>query len=114
MLQPIQPANIRLFHITALHNMPAIVAAGCLLVKTQLTAQGGGYTNIAHATIQARRATKAVRLGAGGLLHDYVPFYFAPRSPMLRSIEGGNVAGFTGGQASVVTLETTVVRAIAN
>lgn len=35
---------------------------------------------------------------------DYVPFYFAPRSPMLYSIKLGNVTGYTGGQASIVHL----------
>lgn len=35
---------------------------------------------------------------------DYVPFYFAPRSPMLYVINEGAVAGYAGGQSEVVHL----------
>jgi hypothetical protein len=41
------------------------------------------------------------------VLHDYVPFYFAPRSPMLGAIHIGNVTGYTSGQQSIVHLVTT-------
>jgi hypothetical protein len=108
------PSSTRLFHITALENMPAIARAGALLAKNQLSAQGQLYTNIAYAGAQGKRARKTVPLGRGGLLHDYVPFYFAPRSPMLAAINGGNVPDFANGQVGVVTLETTVSKAIAH
>jgi hypothetical protein len=35
---------------------------------------------------------------------DYVPFYFAPRSPMLYVINKGSVPGYAGGQSEVVHL----------
>lgn len=38
---------------------------------------------IAHNTIQDRRAQTYVPCLPGGNPHDYVPFYFAPCSPML-------------------------------
>lgn len=40
----------------------------------------------------------------GGTLSDYVPFYFAPRSPMLYAIHKGIVEGYTGGQGEVLHL----------
>jgi len=45
-----------------------------------------------------------------GTLHDYVPFYFAPRSPMLYTINKGNVPGYTGGQKSLVYLVSSIER----
>ena len=59
--------------------------------------------------IQARK----VRTAAKGTLADYVPFYFAPRSPMLYTIHGGNVAGYTEGQKPVVHLVSSVDAAVA-
>lgn len=38
------------------------------------------------------------------MLHDYVPFYFAERSPMLYTINRGNVEGYDGGQEPIVYL----------
>lgn len=37
-------------------------------------------------------------------MSDYVPFYFAPRSPMLFAIHRGNVEGYDGGQEGVLHL----------
>jgi len=38
------------------------------------------------------------------MLADYVPFYFAPRSPMLYTINRGNVEGYQEGQRPIVHL----------
>ena len=65
------------------------------------------YTNIAYKSIQDRRSTKLVPRGVGGSLHDYVPFYFAPRSPMLYTIHRGNVEGYSQGQQQILHLVTT-------
>ena len=41
-------------------------------------------------------------------MHDFVPFYFAPRSPMLFAINGGRVAGCPWRQGDIIHFETTV------
>ena len=46
----------------------------------------------------------AVLAGQGGTLAEYVPFYFAPRSPMLYVIHKGNVEGYKEGQAPILHL----------
>lgn len=107
------PNPVRLFHITAIANLPAICAAGALLSKNAGALAGIGYQNIAHQGAQGARAGRAVPNPPGGLVHDYVPFYFAPRSPMLFAINGGQVAGCQWRQGDIVHLETTVDRAIA-
>jgi hypothetical protein len=49
--------------------------------------------DIGDTSIKSRRARIEVRCRPGGKVCDYVPFYFAPRSPMLFSIQCGNVPG---------------------
>jgi ssDNA thymidine ADP-ribosyltransferase, DarT len=93
-----------IYHITHLRNLQSIIKAGGLMAKTTIDRQQIGYEDIAHQGIQDRRATVTVPYGAGGVLHDYVPFYFAPRSPMLCAINMGNVVGYQEGQASVIHL----------
>lgn len=105
-MMPPDPTYI--FHITALENLQKILAAGELRAKRTLEQEDTGYTNIAHETIQDRRNHKPVPCGPGGVLHDYVPFYFGPRSPMLFTLSRGNVEGFAGGQQSIVHLVSTV------
>lgn len=51
-----------------------------------------------------------VPVSGAGTLHDYVPFYFAPRSSMLFTISRGNVPSCPEGQTSVVHLVSSVER----
>lgn len=104
------PNPVRLFHITAIANLPAICAAGALLSKNAGAAAGINYQNIAHQGAQGARAGRAVPNPPGGLVHDFVPFYFAPRSPMLCAINGGRVANCQWRQGDIVHLEATVDR----
>lgn len=60
--------------------------------------------SIAYQDLKARRSEWPVRVARGGTLADYVPFYFAPRSPMLIAIAGGWVGGYGGGQVEVAHL----------
>ena len=102
------PRPTLLYHITHVENLASIAAAGGLRAHNVLHAAGTAYTSIAHQTIQDRRALRRVPCGPGGTLHDYVPFYFAPRSPMLYTLNRGNVAGYAAGQEPIVHLVTTV------
>ena len=92
-------------HITHVANLSGMIAGGGLTCVGELRQRGaGGYRNIAYPHIQDRRAAKHVPCGPGGTLADYVPFYFAPRSPMLYTISRGNVEGYTEGQPPIVHL----------
>lgn len=106
------PRPTRLFHITAIANLPSICGAGALLAKHAGAAAGITYQNIAYQGAQTARARRQVPDPPGGSVHDYVPFYFAPRSPMLFTINAGNVAECPWRQADIVHFETTVERVL--
>ncbi len=97
-----------IYHITPIDNLESIISEGGLLAYNVMLETGTNYTNIAYENIQDRRARIRVPCGAGGVLHDYVPFYFAPRSPMLYTINQGNVPNYTQGQAALIHLVSDV------
>lgn len=90
------------YHITHINNLTSIINSGGLIALSILKQKQVSYTNIAYEQIKEKRAKKRVPCVAGGVLHDYVPFYFAPRSPMLYTICKGNVPGYQGGQTSII------------
>ena len=95
-----------LYHISPLENLAGILEAGGLWCKSELIERGVLSQSLAHDHLMVHRALKEVPGSAGGVLHDYVPFLFGPRSPMLCAIANGRVAG--ADQRQVLHLATTV------
>ncbi|MFD2679326.1 type II toxin-antitoxin system toxin DNA ADP-ribosyl transferase DarT [Bacillus seohaeanensis] len=93
-----------LYHITDFNNLESILQEGGLLASNVVKEKGVEYENIAHNNIQDRRSMKTVPLPPNGNLHDYVPFYFAPKSPMLYAIYKGQVEGYEKGQEQIIYL----------
>jgi hypothetical protein len=93
-----------IYHITHIDNLTSIITSGRLIANSRLKIQQTNYLDIAYGHIQDRRATTKVPCSAGGYLHDYVPFYFAPRSPMLYAIHKQNVDSYSGGQQPIIHL----------
>jgi hypothetical protein len=81
-----------IYHITHGGNLASILHVGGLWCDAQIAAQGIVPTGIAHEHIKERRTRRAVPCGPGGTIAEYVPFYFAPRTPMLGAIHTGRVA----------------------
>lgn len=100
--------STRIYHITHLRNLHSILNSGGLLSKRRLQGAGATFQDISHENIQERRSRIHVPFGSKGSLHDYVPFYFAPRPPMLYSIHCRNVRGCPEGQTPILHLVTTV------
>ena len=100
--------NKPLYHITHIDNLPQIIAEGSLLCDRLRTQNDLPIKGIAHQHIKDRRARRVVPIAAQGTLADYVPFYFAPRSPMLYTIYKDNVGGYAGGQKPVIHLVSSV------
>jgi hypothetical protein len=93
-----------IYHITHVTNLPAMLEQGGLWCDRESAQRGLANVGIAHAHIKERRSKRVVPVGPGGTLADYVPFYFAPRSPMLYAIYRNQVATYQGGQADIVHL----------
>lgn len=74
-----------IFHFTDTRNLDSIIKNG-LLCTNEKNKQGITHHNIANQAIQERRADTDVSAGPGGKIHDYVPFYFSSRNPMLLSL----------------------------
>jgi hypothetical protein len=107
-----RPIPTRIFHITPIANLAKICVDAEICSKNILIARGGVHDSIAYASIQSRRATKPVACEPRGVLHDYVPFYFAPRSPMLDTIRRGNVPNCLSLQQDIVHIESSVERIV--
>lgn len=73
------------YHFTHIDNIPSIVEQGGLLSTHEKERRDIKHYNIANQNIQGRRSTMCVPVGPGGVVHDYVPFYFATVNPMLLS-----------------------------
>ncbi len=99
-------------HMTHGRNLHGILAAGGLWSPNHMPIALQPQS-IAHEGIQTRRASKVVPVGPGGVLHDYVPFYFGVRSPMLYANHRGRVPSNPDGQRLLVHLVTTVERIVA-
>lgn len=95
-----------LYHITPIQNLSKIISSEEVKSKNRLLRQKISHVDIAYEGIQDRRARTPVQLAMGGVLHDYVPFYFAPRSPMLFTINKGNVPNYQAGQTPLLHLVT--------
>jgi hypothetical protein len=100
------PTRGLLFHFTHISNLPSIVAHG---LSCDATAQDGRMqVEVGNHDIKLRRRSRQVPIEPGGVVSDYVPFYFAARSPMLYVIWRGQVATYQGGQEDLVHIVTSV------
>ena len=78
----LDPRNRWLLHFTHVDNLPSIVAAGRFSCDGQ-AGQGLLKKEVGDVEIKEIRRRRPVTAGPGGSVGDYVPFYFAPRSPMM-------------------------------
>ncbi len=97
-------------HITHIHNLPGILREQGLWCDRKAEERGLIQTGIAHDHIKRRRKRRAITVGPGGFLCDYVPFYFWYHSPMLYAIHSGTVLGDVGSQKTIIYLVSSVKR----
>lgn len=97
----------RLVHI---ENLNTILCREAMHATNHVPDDGLPYRTIHNVDIQNTRRIYAIPCGPDGTIHDYVPFYFGPRSPMLLQLQTGRVPGFTDKQPSLIYLVSTVQR----
>ena len=109
------PATPRVYHITHVNNLPAIIANGGLISDAAIIARGGPAATIGMGTIKQRRLSLPVGCHPGLNVGDCVPFYFCPRSIMLFVIHCANNPELTyrGGQGPIVHLEADLAAVVA-
>lgn len=78
-----------IFRITHYRNLEFTLRNGLFCPNSEQV--DPDYINIGNEQIMHDRGNRIVPIHPGGTLNDYVPFYFAPRSPMLYSIMGAQM-----------------------
>lgn len=98
----LNPEKALIWRITHRRNLPWILVNG--LHTGSSTARSPDWATIGNQELIDRRAHRVVPLPPGGMLNDYVPFYFTPFSPMLHNIYTGR-----GGVARVANADIVIL-----
>lgn len=104
----LNPDKALIWRITHRRNLPWILTNG-------LHAGNGGtrspdWVTIGNEELIDRRAHRVVPLPPGGVLNDYVPFYFTPFSPMMYNIYTGRGGVRQVANADIVILVSSLRR----
>lgn len=100
-----------LYHFTHISNIASVAEEG-LFSDTQIEASRRAPKEVGNASVKQLRRRLEVPLAPGGCVADYVPFYFAARSPMLYIISRGDVPTYSGGQDEIVYLVTCIEKVV--
>jgi len=83
----LNPAKALIWRIVHRDNVRWILQHGLHAGNSPL--QAPGWVPIGNPELTGKRASHHVPIAPGGVLNDYVPFYFTPFSPMLKNIHSG-------------------------
>ncbi len=83
----LKPEKALIFRITHRRNLPWLLDHGLHCPSSDT--QDDAFITIGSDDIIQGRATHRVPMAPGGVLADYIPFYFTPYSPMLLNIVTG-------------------------
>jgi hypothetical protein len=88
------------YHFTHIDNLDAVFLHRALCCDSIVQASGTLARETADLEMKERR--RNVEVPVGGVLADYVPFYFAPLSPMMLNLATGRIPGYEQGQTPFV------------
>jgi hypothetical protein len=83
----LNPDRARIFRITHRDNLPWILDHGLHASNGRIL--DPNFRNIGNLDLIDKRSYRVVKVGPGGTLSDYVPFYFTPFSIMMFNIYTG-------------------------
>lgn len=93
-----------ILHLTGINNLASIWREGAIIATSRIPAQVT-VDELGSRDIKQQRATREVPCSKGGVVADYVPFYYSARSPMLYFAHTGNpLSPFKQGQGELVHL----------
>ena len=101
MTVPVPTPIYRFLHVD---NLKMCLHRGTLHAPNQTPKDGYVYRTIHNQDIQQHRHVRPIPCGLGGVIHDYVSFYFGPLSPMLLQLHTEQVEGYTEGQEPLIYL----------
>lgn len=99
------PLPTPIYHFTHISNLSSLISSGGVICKNGVDSSSIIYRSAAYDSVQGHREIFQVPVAPGGLIHDYVPFYFNSLSPMLFAVHKGNIPGVS--MSEVVFFKTT-------
>lgn len=101
------PNPTPIYRFLHIDNLSVVLQRGALHAPNHCPKDGLPYRTIHNLDIQNKRRIELVPCGPGGTIHDYVAFYFGPRSPMLLQLHTGQVSGYNEKQDALIYLGST-------
>lgn len=101
------PKPTPIYRMIHVDNLSICLRRGGLHAPNHTPDDGLDYRTIHNVDIQQKRRITRILCGPRGDAHDYVPFYFGPRSPMLFQLHTGWVSGHIEGQEPIIYVVAT-------
>lgn len=101
------PIPTPIYRFTHIDNLQIYLSRGGLHAPNFFPDDGFEYRTCHNTEIQALRHLKKVSCGPGGVIHDYIPFYFGYLTPMLLILKTGRLQKYQEGQESLIYLVST-------
>lgn len=98
------PDPVRLYRLVHIDCLPTLLRRQALHAPHFAPDDGLEYKTIHDIAIQERRHHWQVPCGVGGAIHDYLPFYLGPLSPMLYKLSKSGVGNYHEGQQPLIYL----------
>ncbi len=86
-MKSLNPEKALIFRIAHISNVPWMLDHGLHCQSSER--HDPGFVEIGHAELIEKRRHRPVPIPPGGVLSDYIAFYFTPFSPMLLNIKTG-------------------------